>query len=557
MMLPILLLKKAKYSFFCCLLTVCVYTQGFSAAYTSTNSGDWHTPGTWTCNTGPCGTIPGANDIVTINHSVTLNTVLSSSLSGITINSGGSLSLSANLSSNIVLAGGTLSTSGTGTRTLTGTVTVSSSSSTINNNITPATAAPLYITGNLTVTTGTLTYSGGQMSAAALSVQSNGVLNVGTTTTNSGTLTVTSNATMNGRLSIRKGGTLNATGSNLTINANENGNPACNEANSHVLVDGVLLVDNMSIEASCLFVSGVSNITPSSPPGFVQVQQNLTISQRGDMQIAGLYLVGGNVSALQGNIDITGTGYFGVAGTATYQNNSGPETSLNYCNSSAILTCSSASSCPFPSSQNTTSECGNVCRAYFCSGFTTTYPLPVDLISFSAAEEPSLRHVQLEWITASEQNNDYFVVERSKDAHIFEELETIKGAGNYNSTRAYKAYDKNPLPGINYYRLKQVDQDGKFAYSKIVSVRIDTHGFDISPNPSEGKRVTLLWRTPVAKASIFIYNQLGHLLYSHEIADGNSQVSVIYLKESLKKGLYLVKVQTSGQQFIEKLFVQE
>jgi hypothetical protein len=557
MMLPILLLKNTKYVFFCCLLTGCVYTQGLSAAYTSSSSGNWHTPGTWTCTTGPCGSFPGANDIVIINTPVTLNTAISGTLNGITINSGGSLTLGVNLNSNIVLAGGSISTSGTGTRTLSGTVTVSSSSSSVNNSITPATAATLYITGNLIVATGTVNYSGGQMSAAALTVQSNGVLNVGTATANSGTLTVRSNATMNGRLNIRKGGTLDATGSNLTINANENGNPTCDAANSHVLVDGVLLVDNLSIEASCLFVSGVSTITPSSPPGFVQVQQNLTITERGDMQIAGLYLVGGNVSALQGNIDITGTGYFGVAGTATYQNNGGPEASLNYCNSSAILTCSSASSCPFPSSQNSTNECSNVCRAYFCSGFATSFPLPVDLISFSAAEESSLRYVQLEWITASEQNNDYFVIERSKNAHIFAELETIQGAGNYNSTRTYKAFDKNPLPGINYYRLKQVDQDGKFAYSKIVSIRIDTHGFEILPNPTDGKRFTILWRAPVTKASIFIYNQIGHQLYSQEIDAGNSQVNVIFLKEALKKGIYLVKVQTSGQQFIEKLFVHE
>jgi hypothetical protein len=274
------------------------------------------------------------------------------------------------------------------------------------------------------------------------------------------------------------------------------------------------------------------------------------------MQIAGLYLVGGNVNAIQGNIDITGTGYFGVAGNATYQNNAGPVATLNYCQNSNILTCTAAASCPFPSAQNGANECSNVCRAYVCSGFSTSFPLPVDLISFTVEGDAALGHSRLEWVTAGEQNNNYFVVERSSNGFQFKELQQVKGGGTRDLKQLYRFTDTNPLSGINYYRLKQVDFDGKYTYSKIVSATFQRAGFTISPNPAQGKTITILWKAPVSQASIWIYNQLGHQVYSQQIAHSHSWEQAIYLQEELKKGVYLIKVQTGGQQFTEKLIVQ-
>ena len=78
--------------------------------------------------------------------------------------------------------------------------------------------------------------------------------------------------------------------------------------------------------------------------------------------------------------------------------------------------------------------------------------------------------VQLKWATASEIGNDYFEVERSKDARIWEPMERIKGAGTVNSNQHYAATDTDPLTGATYYRLKIVEFSGHTDYSVIRSV---------------------------------------------------------------------------------------
>ena len=100
-----------------------------------------------------------------------------------------------------------------------------------------------------------------------------------------------------------------------------------------------------------------------------------------------------------------------------------------------------------------------------CPGIT---PLPIQLLSFTAEKNKST--VDIKWNTASEINNDYFTVEKSKDAIHFSKLVIVPGSGNSNSEKNYAAKDNSPYNGISYYRLKQTDFDGKFEYSNIVAV---------------------------------------------------------------------------------------
>ena len=78
--------------------------------------------------------------------------------------------------------------------------------------------------------------------------------------------------------------------------------------------------------------------------------------------------------------------------------------------------------------------------------------------------------VILNWTTASELNNDYFTIERSKDAVEFQPIKFVEGAGNSNSILNYEIIDVNPFLGTSYYRLKQTDFNGKYSFSNIVSV---------------------------------------------------------------------------------------
>jgi len=111
--------------------------------------------------------------------------------------------------------------------------------------------------------------------------------------------------------------------------------------------------------------------------------------------------------------------------------------------------------------------------------------LAIKLTSFMGSFN---RHnqVNLSWITASEQNNKGFDIQRSRDLIQFETIGFVKGAGNSNVKLNYFFTDHMPYPGQIYYRLKQIDLDTKDEYSNIISIKTISRKVDIFPNPSRG-----------------------------------------------------------------------
>lgn len=97
--------------------------------------------------------------------------------------------------------------------------------------------------------------------------------------------------------------------------------------------------------------------------------------------------------------------------------------------------------------------------------------MPVTWLSVTA--ESKNKNVLVSWGTASEINNDFFTVEKSSDGQYWEEIRTVSGSRNSSTEKWYEFVDENPLPGINYYRIKQTDFDGKFSYSKVVDTTFD------------------------------------------------------------------------------------
>jgi hypothetical protein len=95
-------------------------------------------------------------------------------------------------------------------------------------------------------------------------------------------------------------------------------------------------------------------------------------------------------------------------------------------------------------------------------------PLPVKLLNFSV--ERTDNGFLIEWTTLSEHNSDYFEIQKSEDGLVFETISVVKGAGNSNSQRDYKYTDYEIRSNISYYRLKQVDFDGKFEYLQTLSI---------------------------------------------------------------------------------------
>lgn len=103
------------------------------------------------------------------------------------------------------------------------------------------------------------------------------------------------------------------------------------------------------------------------------------------------------------------------------------------------------------------------------------FALPVEYLTFTGKLID--KSVELNWVTATEINNNGFELERSQNGIDFERIAWILGSGNSSFIKEYNFIDFEPYIGINYYRLKQIDYDGKFEYSKIISVRVSNKDF--------------------------------------------------------------------------------
>lgn len=184
--------------------------------------------------------------------------------------------------------------------------------------------------------------------------------------------------------------------------------------------------------------------------------------------------------------------------------------------------------------------------------------LPVELLSFNA--KPEGEKVAVTWSTASEINNDYFSVEKSKDGNWFSQFDQVRGAGNSNSINNYKSYDYNPYTGDSYYRLKQTDYNGDYKYSNTVRVSIaDELTCKIYPNPCFGEKVIVMLngkkKEPV---EITLFDSNGMVVYnSHEVfqRDGESGFP-INPGSRLQAGVYMVVINTDAKSINKKLVVE-
>ncbi len=140
-------------------------------------------------------------------------------------------------------------------------------------------------------------------------------------------------------------------------------------------------------------------------------------------------------------------------------------------------------------------------------------PLPILLTSFKAQKTHS--GVSLSWGTATEINNSYFTIEKSVDSRSWDAVAKVDGAGTSNSQKNYQYLDRFPMAGINYYRLRQTDYDGKFTFSPVISVELERSGYSLYPTKT--KDVVYLKK----ESDILILNSLGQKVldghFAHQI----------------------------------------
>jgi len=313
--------------------------------------------------------------------------------------------------------------------------------------------------------------------------------------------------------------TINTTG---ILNVGESGTPKNFSAGngSSITVTGTLIIwgDLIVDNNLSLSVSGTLIIK-----GNIQMNNGASISVTGSVQVDGDFIAGNNA-----NVTISGGGNINVDGTVTVGMNgnfTGPPGSF------------------------TAGGCSEGGGSNFCSGGV----LPVDLLFFTA--KATLSNVKINWATASEINSDYFVIEKSDDGLEYRTLAKVNAQGNSVSRVEYEIFDEKPTIGKAYYRLKEVDLDGKQAVYEVVLVEFT--GLRITsvyPNPiANGQSLFLeLNFTPEYPIELSLFDLSGKRI-EHQLMKGNSAL----LSIELSSGMYLVKLSSPEYTSVSKFLVRE
>lgn len=172
---------------------------------------------------------------------------------------------------------------------------------------------------------------------------------------------------------------------------------------------------------------------------------------------------------------------------------------------------------------------------------TVDQSLPVELTDFTA-RAAGKDEVALQWLTRNEENNARFEVERSVDGSRFVQLGAVAGAGESQTEQAYSFRDRSPLPGENFYRLRQVDVDGRSSYSNVIVVSI-AGGLTVFPNPAQ----TELQLPGFAGGPVEVFDALGRLVLRRELPAG-APLAV----DHLRPGRYLLRAGPEARWWIKQ-----
>lgn len=362
-------------------------------------------------------------------------------------------------------------------------------------------------------------------------------------TTVNNNVTVNANLTVSNSLTVSATGTLidPAGGTNYTLNVvnsgafNVYGNTTFggamtvqNTAVVHIYAGATLTVGSLALSGNTNFIIDAG--------GTLIVNGTLDIANSNAMTINGRILVNGNV-VISNAASSTGTGFVYATGTITTNN------------SSTLL--------------GSTANC-SVAPCYATTGAgVASAPLPVTYTSFSAKQNNNL--ISLYWQTASEQNNNYFEIQRSIDGINFEIIgkSSSKADANGNSSKLlnYTFEDKNPLSGFSYYRLKQIDFNGKFEYSSIVSIDFEASkniSFVVSPNPNKGEfSIDFKGIENNHAITVNVIDMNGRIVYDTTVYPENITANSFKIvpTQSIKSGNYIIRLGIEGITHAVKMLV--
>ncbi|WP_158607182.1 T9SS type A sorting domain-containing protein [Pontibacter oryzae] len=191
---------------------------------------------------------------------------------------------------------------------------------------------------------------------------------------------------------------------------------------------------------------------------------------------------------------------------------------------------------------------------YEQSPYGDIVPLPVTLTSFTAKQLQE--QVQLSWSTASEKNSSHFEIMASTDGRQFATIGKVNAAGNSNVSLVYTFKYTPATSEVTYYRLKQVDLDDTFEYSKIIAVTLQERAAEnlVYPNPVSGSASEVILQHAATGGNIEVWNLAGEKMLALKAEPGT--VRTILPVQNLPKGIYLIVCQANGSRESTKLVIQ-
>lgn len=182
--------------------------------------------------------------------------------------------------------------------------------------------------------------------------------------------------------------------------------------------------------------------------------------------------------------------------------------------------------------------------------------LPVKLISFYGKKEN--KGILLLWKTASERYNEKFEIEESYDGYEFQKIGLIQGAGTSFDQQDYSFKVEKPRNAITYYRIKQIDFDGKFEYSKTIRISLKGEVGEFYPNPSQSGLINLEFYAHFDDEIEFsIFDMNGKLVFNQVRLVSEGDNNIMFDISDLNTGIYVVEIGNEVNLIHRKIIIEK
>jgi hypothetical protein len=161
----------------------------------------------------------------------------------------------------------------------------------------------------------------------------------------------------------------------------------------------------------------------------------------------------------------------------------------------------------------------------------------------------------LTWATAEEYNNAGFEIERSSDGILFNRIGKVDPTSAAVAVNTYYFNDDNPVRGINYYRIRQIDIDGRHSYSIIRTVAYQHEVYDVKvwPNPVSDDNITIELGNNIERGTIHLINSSGAVVHTQTFGENDYRATMN--SADLNPGIYTVVIESPGQLHIDKVMI--